>query len=165
MLIRDERPEDIAAIRAVTDTAFQNAPHSNQAESRIVDALRHAGTLSVSLVAIDGQALIGHVAFSPVRISDGSADWYGLGPVSIEPARQCEGIGSVLIREGLARLETLGARGCVVLGEPVYYRRFGFVTDPSLRYPGVPPAYFQRLVLRGPPPQGDVAYDPAFAIT
>ena len=107
-------------------------------------------------------AAVGHAAFSPVTIGDGSADWYGLGPVAVLPGMQGRGVGAALIREGLARLRALGAAGCVVMGDPAYYRRFGFETRPDLRYPGVPPEYFMALVYTRPA-SGDVAYHEAFA--
>ena len=160
--IRDESPADTQAIAELTRSAFSDAPHSDGTEAEIPARLRADGALDLSLVAEDAGALIGHVAFSPVTISDGSTGWYGLGPVSVLPARQAQGIGTALIRNGLARLEALGAKGCVVLGEPAFYARFGFVHDPVLSYPGPAPAYFQRLVFSGSAPAGVVSYAPAF---
>ena len=165
MQIRDERNEDADAIRRSTAAAFAQAPHSSGTEPRIVDALRDAGALAVSLVAIsDDGSVVGHVAFSPVRIGGEAGRWYGLGPVSIVPEMQRQGIGEALIREGLARLAALNAEGCVVLGDPAYYGRFGFVSDPALTYGDKPSAYFQRLVLMGKPRQGDVSYHPALDV-
>ncbi|KEX96141.1 GCN5 family acetyltransferase, partial [Brucella ceti B1/94] len=88
--------------------------------------------------------------------------WYGLGPVSVLPARQGEGIGGKLIREGLAQLRGAGARGCVLLGDLGYYGRFGFKADARQKLPGVPPEYFQCLAFGPDMPQGDVAYHAAF---
>lgn len=161
--IRDERPGDEAAIAALTSAAFRNAAHSSGNEAEIVERLRADGDLALSLVIVNSdQAIIGHVAFSPVTILDGSPGWYGLGPVSVIPLRQQVGIGSTLIRAGLDRLRAMGARGCVVLGDPEYYARFGFRHDPRLTYPGPAPAYLQALVLGGPPAEGVVSYAPAF---
>ena len=161
--IRDERPGDEAAIAALTAAAFHDVEHSDGSESAIVERLRAAGDLAISLVAENlDRAVIGHVAFSPVAISDGTPRWYGLGPCSVIPLRQRAGIGSALISEGIERLRQMDAGGCVVLGDPAYYRRFGFGHDPALTYPGPPPEYFQRLVLSGPAPQGTVSYAPAF---
>lgn len=162
MIVRDERAEDADAIRVITDAAFAGMPHSAGTEAAIVDGLRSADALTISLVADEGGAVLGHVAFSPVAIDGEHYGWFGLGPVSVAPARQRQGIGDALIRAGLARLEQQGAQGCVVLGDPRYYRRFGFVADPALRYPGVPQEYFQRLVLDGAAAAGVVAYHPAF---
>jgi putative acetyltransferase len=162
MDLRDEKPADIAAIRALTTRAFADAAHSSGTEAEIVDALRAAGALAVSLVATEDDAIVGHVAFSPVTIDGRHRGWFGLGPVSVLPERQGEGIGAALVGEGLRRLAADGAAGCVVLGDPVYYRRFGFVSDPALAYPGAPAEYFMRLVMRGEAPRGTVAYHRAF---
>lgn len=163
ILIRDEGPGDAAAIRAVTLAAFEGKPYSQQTEAAIVDALRAAGALSVSLVAVDGGEIVGHVAFSPVAI-DGApaAGWYGVGPVSVRPDRQKEGIGSALMRAGLDRLKAAGARGSVLAGDPAYYRRFGFEPARTLSYPDVPAEYFQVLEFASPAPSGAVAFHPAF---
>jgi putative acetyltransferase len=160
--IRDERHEDTDAIRTLTRAAFLDAPHSAGTEAAIVDALRDAGALAISLVAVEKGAVVGHVAFSAVTIDGQPQGWFGLGPVSVEPSRQRAGVGRALIREGLGRLRAMGAGGCVVLGEPAYYGRFGFVSDPALTYPGVPPEYFQCLVLSGDHPSGVVAYHAGF---
>ena len=161
--VRPERAGDEAPIAALTDAAFRSAPHSSGNEAAIVSRLREDGDLALSLVAENSdRAIVGHVAFSPVAIPDGSERWYGLGPVSVIPLHQRSGIGSLLIRAGIEGIRTLGARGCVVLGEPEYYRRFGFEYDPALRYPGPPPEYFQRLVLSAEAPRGVVTYAPAF---
>ncbi len=161
--IRDEAPGDEAAIAALTEAAFRATPRGDGGESALVARLRAAGDLALSLVAQNvDRAIIGHAAFSRVTISDGTPDWYGLGPLSVIPLRQSAGIGSELIRAGLARLRRAGAQGCVVLGDPAYYGRFGFRHDPRLVYPGPPPAYFQALVLAGEPPAGVVRYAPAF---
>ena len=161
--IRPERPGDEAAIRALTAAAFHEHPHSDGSEPGIIDALRAAGDLTLSLVAVNmDQAVIGHVAFSPVTISDGATGWYGLGPVSVMPTLQRTGIGTMLIRQGLSDLRTGGARGCVLLGDPAYYCRFGFAHDPALTYPGGPAEFFQRLVFEGRQPSGLVCYSPAF---
>ncbi|MCC8971012.1 GNAT family N-acetyltransferase [Bradyrhizobium brasilense] len=165
MQIRDERPEDAAAISRITAAAFANAPHSSGTEARIVEALRAAGALTISLVAVsDDGSIFGHVAFSPVRIEGVVGRWYGLGPVSVAPDLQRQGTGGALIRAGLARLAAMNADGCVLLGDPAYYSRFGFVSDPALTYGGEPSPYFQRLVLKGDPPKGDVKYHPAFDV-
>lgn len=160
-MIRSELPGDVDAIRAVTTAAFAGTPYGSGSEAAIVDALRQSGALTVSLVAVDC-GVVGHVAFSPVRIDGVPGNWYGLGPVSVQPERQRKGIGERLIRDGLARLMQSGAGGCVVLGDPSYYRRFGFVTDPGLHYRGAPQRYFQRLVIGGAVPSGEVTYDAAF---
>lgn len=163
--IRTERPEDIDAIRAVTAAAFEDAEHSSGTEAMIVDVLRTAGALTLSLVAVENNEISGHVAFSPVNIESGATGWFGLGPVSVRPDRQGTGIGKALIEAGLAKLKDDGAHGCVVLGDPRYYARFGFVSDPALRYADVPGEYFQRIIFDGPAPRGEVAYHAGFDAT
>lgn len=163
--IRKEVSADIPSIEAVTVAAFRSAEHSSGTEQHIVAALRNAGQLSVSLVAEDRGQVVGHVAVSPVTISDGTANWYGLGPVSVIPEHQGQGLGSMLVTNALSELRTLGAAGCVVLGEPGYYARFGFIPEPGLVLPGVPARYFQAIVLQGVAPSGQVAYHGSFEAT
>lgn len=160
--IRPERDSDAPAVSRVITEAFASAPHASGEEARIVERLRRAGDLAAAFVATDGPWIVGHVAFSAVRIGGAQGGWYGLGPVAVAPDRQDEGVGAALIEHGLAHLRAKGAGGCVVLGDPAYYRRFGFAADPGLVYPGVPAAYFQRLVFAGDPPEGVVTYPPAF---
>ncbi|MCR4523831.1 MULTISPECIES: GNAT family N-acetyltransferase [Bosea] len=161
MDIRPERPEDADAIRTLTTEAFATAPHSSGTEAAIVDGLRAAGALT-SLVAVEEGEIIGHVAFSPVTIDGAERDCFGLGPVSVKRGRQRGGIGSGVIREGLQRLREKGAAGCVLLGYPGYYGRFGFANDPELVLEGVPPEYFMRLGFGAELPAGTVRYHAAF---
>ena len=162
MEIRPEHPGDIDAVRNLTTEAFKATAHSSGTEAAIIDTLRAADALTISLVAADGGEVVGHVAFSPVTINGENTGWYGLGPVSVSPDRQRKGIGQALIREGLAGLRRRGAAGCVVLGDPAYYGRFGFESDPELRYGDVPPEYFQRLAFTGAAPKGEVAFHAGF---
>ena len=163
--IRRETPEDLQAIHEVTAAAFQEAPHSDQTEPFIIQALREAGALTLSLVADNGEKVIGHVAISPVVISDGSTGWYGLGPISVLPQEQGKGIGSRLMKAVLSELKSLQARGCVLLGDPNYYQRFGFEPVVGLILPDVPPEYFQALLLKGSYPRGVVSYHAAFSVS
>lgn len=163
--IRKEAPSDAAAIDAVTIAAFREAAHSSHTEHCIIRALRDAGQLSLSLVAEDDHSIIGHVAISPVTISDGTSGWYGLGPISVAPERQGQGVGCLLMTQALAELRDMGASGCVLLGEPGYYTRFGFVAEPSLVLPGVPAEYFQAICFNGNLPAGDVNYHESFQAT
>ncbi|MFX5839845.1 N-acetyltransferase, partial [Acinetobacter baumannii] len=82
-MIRFEIPEDVVRIHALTAAAFLNAPHTDHTEQFVVDALRSANALTISLVAEEGGEIVGHVAVSPVSISDGSSGWFGLGPISV----------------------------------------------------------------------------------
>lgn len=162
MQIRPERPEDVDTIRRLTTAAFKEARYSSQTEAAIVDALRIADALTISLVAIQDGKIVGHAAFSPVTINGEVNGWYGLGPVSVWPDRQGKGVGQALIRAGLDRLRCMNAQGCVVLGDPGYYSRFGFASDPGLRYGDVPPEYFQRLGFTDNVPKGEVAFHAGF---
>ncbi|WP_043620866.1 GNAT family N-acetyltransferase [Ensifer sp. ZNC0028] len=162
MDIRSEQPSDIPTIRLITKAAFAPMAYSSQTEAEIIDALRDAGALTISLVALDQGEIIGHVAFSPVTIDGEHKGWFGLGPVSVRPDRQKSGTGGRLIRDGLARLEKSGARGCVVLGEPDYYKRFGFDNHAALRLEGVPAEYFMAQAFEGPVPSGRVSYHAGF---
>jgi putative acetyltransferase len=120
--IRDEEAQDLEQIREILRAAFPT-----DAESRLVDALRENGKAVISLVAVEGSRVVGHILFSPVSTTPpGEAGGIGLAPVAIRLDRQSQGIGSRLIREGLQRCRALGFDYCVVLGDPTYYRRFGF---------------------------------------
>lgn len=160
--IRPESGGDEVAIHALTEAAFRDMPFSEGDEPDLVDRLRANGDLTLSLVAEDADGIVGHIAFSPVTISDGAEAWYGLGPVSVRPDLQRTGIGGSLIKRGIADLRAVGAKGIVLLGSTDYYPRFGFEHDPELRYPGPPAEYFQRLVLEGAAPKGVVSFAPAF---
>ncbi len=163
--VRAEQPEDIDTITRLTQAAFLHAEHSSHTEQFIVNALRDAGQLTFSLVALDGEQVVGHVALSPVTISSGVTGWYGLGPISVWPAQQGQGIGSALMHAALAALRQHGAAGCVLLGDPGYYARFGFRPQPGLTLPGVPPEYFQALGFTDHIPEGEVRYHSAFDAT
>lgn len=163
--IRSETSADVDAIAEVTATAFKTLAISNQTEQFIVAALRAAKALTLSLVAeVDGR-VVGHIAFSPVTVSDGSSNWYGLGPVSVLPEFQRRGIGGALIREGISRLKDLGARGCCLVGHPEYYKRFGFQNVPGLVCEGVPEEVFFAMLLDGPLPEGVVEFHEGFKAT
>lgn len=161
--IRPETTADIAAIEAVTVAAFLDAPHTDHTEQFIVAALRRSGQLTVSLVAEQSGAIVGHIAVSPVTIAGEDVGWYGLGPVSVVPDLQGKGIGSQLIEAALDQLRALAAGGCVVLGDPGYYARFGFKATDALTLPGVPAEYFQALSFDTRMPQGTVAYHASFS--
>lgn len=165
MIIRPESPHDIPFIRALTDAAFVGVEHSSQTDGAIVDALRKAEALSLSLVAEQEGSIVGHVGFSPILINSEDIGWVGLGPVSVSPSLQRGGVGSALIKEGLQVLTKRGAQGCVVLGDPKYYGRFGFASDHALSYGEVPAEYFQSLLLTGEPVAGEVAYHEGFEAT
>ncbi|WP_439586885.1 GNAT family N-acetyltransferase [Hydrogenophaga sp.] len=167
--LRHEAPDDIAAIEAVTIAAFANAPHTSHTRQFIVRALRAANELTLSIVAEEHGQVVGHVALSPVTITDSqgrqAVGWYGLGPISVLPPRQGHGIGSRLLEQALSELRAMRAAGCVLLGEPAYYGRFGFQAHAGLQLPGVPPGYFMALALHGTVPEGIAHYSDAFNAT
>jgi len=163
MFIRNALESDVEVISEVTKAAFENHPHSEHTEQFIIHALRAGKALTLSLVAEAEGKVVGHIAFSPVTISDGSQNWYGLGPISVLPEFQKKGVGKSLIHEGLSRLKTLGARGCVLVGEPRYYERFGFRNSPDLILEGVPQEYFLALPFEKSATRGAVVFHPGFA--
>ncbi|MGW8250208.1 MAG: GNAT family N-acetyltransferase [Anaerolineales bacterium] len=164
MAIRSERDTDVSAITEVTVAAFNTLEVSNHTEQHIIEALRAAEALTLSLVAeVDGR-VVGHIAFSPVTISDGTQGWYGLGPVSVLPEYQRQGIGKALIWEGLSRLKDMNAGGCCLVGHPDYYPQFGFKNVPGLVLEGVPQEVFFALSFDGHVPQGSVTFHKAFEV-
>ncbi|WP_368678740.1 GNAT family N-acetyltransferase [Acinetobacter lactucae] len=165
IIVRDEEITDIEAIEELTKAAFQNAEHTSHTEHFIVNSLRTHGQLTISLVAIEDGSIIGHVAISPVEMSSGEIGWYGLGPISVHPDKQGCGIGSLLMNKSLQKLKQLGAQGCVLLGEPSYYSRFGFKNYPELVLPNVPSEYFQAVTFSGNIPKANVKYHEAFNAT
>lgn len=165
MMIRDEKISDIKEIFEVTKEAFSDHPLSNNTEQFIINRLRASKVLTISLVAeIDGK-VVGHVAFSPVLISDGSKNWYGLGPISVLPDYQKQGIGKSLIDEGLSRLKAMGTRGCVLIGDPEYYGRFGFKSLPGLTHSGVPQKFVLALPFGEKRIRGNVKFHKSFLAT
>jgi putative acetyltransferase len=142
--------------------AFRTLSVSNHTEQFIINSLRAADALTISLVAeIDGR-VVGHIAFSPVTISDGSIGWYGLGPVSVLPEYQKQGIGKLLINKGLSMLKEFDGQGCTLVGDPNYYKRFGFRNIPDLVHEGIPPEVFLALPFTEKVPQGIVVFHEGF---
>jgi putative acetyltransferase len=146
----------------VPAAAFKTLEISNHTEQFIIEALRADSALTVSLIAeVDGH-VVGHVAFSPVTISDDTQNWYGLGPVSVLPEHQRKGIGKSLILEGLSRLKGLNAKGCCLVGHPDYYRKLGFKNVSGLVHEGVPQQVFLAMSFDGQIPQGTVNFHDGF---
>ncbi len=162
--IRAEAPGDEQSIRDVTEAAFRTLDISDGSEPAIIDALRSAGALTLSLVAEDDSEIVGHIAFSPVQMSDGSSGWYGLGPVSVLPSCSRRGIGAALITAGLDQLRAEGASGVVLVGHPEYYPRFGFRNSDTLTSSDGPPEAFFVLPFAGAVPQGSVHFHAAFEV-
>lgn len=162
-MIRPERAGDEEAIGALVAAAFAPMPFSDGTEAQLVRRLREDGDLVLSLVACaaDG-AIQGHIGFSPVTVEGESGNWFQLAPLAVAPGRQREGIGTALVREGIARMRDAGACGIGVLGDPRYYERFGFAPCEGLGIPDPHGEYFRWLTLTGEPPQGEVRFAPAF---
>ena len=162
MIIRSERPSDIEAIAEVTKVAFEEHSLSQQTEHLTIDDLRAAGALTISYVGeVDGR-VVGHIAFSPVTISDGTKNWYGLGPVSVLPDYQGRRIGTALVNNGLSLLKSMGSKGCAIVGLPVFFQRFGFENHSQLIHKGTPPEVFVTMSLDGHMPTGTVEFHQAF---
>jgi len=165
VIIRKETVADIEAITEVTIAAFKTLPISNQTEHFIIKALRSADVLTISLVAEIDEGVVGHIAFSPVTISDGTKDWYGLGPISVLPEYQKQGIGKSLVNEGLSLLKELGGQGCALVGDPNYYKQFGFRNYPDLVHEGIPQEVFLAFPFNEKVPQGTIEFHESFSAT
>lgn len=162
--IRPEQSGDERAIRALTDAAFRNMPHADGDEGELVERLRADGDLVLSLVAVNAdEAIIGHVAFSPVTIEGVDGPWYQLAPVSVIPSGQNAGIGSQLIEAGIAELRQRGAYGIALVGNPDYYHRFGFTREHGLALDEAMDPFLQVLVLEGSMPCGRLILAHAFS--
>ena len=118
--VRPERPGDEPAVRAILNASFPTG-----AEAKLVDLLREAGRLAVSLVAEADGEVVGHVAFTPVTTERGETG-AGLAPLAVAPAHRERGVGAMLVAAGLSACREAGFGWCVVLGDPHYYARFGF---------------------------------------
>jgi putative acetyltransferase len=162
MIIRKELITDINAISDVTIAAFKTLAISQNTEQFIINALRSANALTISLVAEIENEIVGHIAFSPVTISDGSLDWHGLGPISVLPRLHKHGIGKSLVYEGLSLLRNSGSKGCALVGDPNYYKRFGFRNYPKLIHEGIPQEVFLALPFSKEVPEGTVTFHKAF---
>ena len=162
MIIREETREDAADIRRLTQQAFEPMPFSSGTEPAIIEALRNEGQLTLSLVAEDEGVIIGQITFSPVTVGGKHGGWFGLGPVSVPPERQGERVGSQLIKRGLDVLKQDGAKGCVLIGDPNYYSRFGFINNTELYYGGLDRQFVQKLSFVLPERNGQLKYCDAF---
>jgi putative acetyltransferase len=160
--IRAAEPGHTAGISQLITAAFSGMPHADGDEAELVLELRAAGALPVSLVTLLDGVLVAYVAFSPARPADRSAGWYGLGPLAVLPGHQRKGIGSALLRRGLFKLKALGAAGCIVVGEPDYYRRFGFALAPGNAPATEPAEYFMLQSFGSTTPHGAIDFHPAF---
>lgn len=162
MLIRNETNADIAAIGRVVTEAMRLLAQSTGTEAAIVERLRAAGALTLSLVAEEDGEVVGHLAASAARI--GTQDGWGLiGPLAVAPLRHRRGIGSALMAEALRRLRAT-CRGAALVGDPAYYVRFGFRAYPGLEVPGCPPEVVLALPFDDTEPRGELIHHPAFSL-
>jgi putative acetyltransferase len=162
LVIRNEKVADQQAIYRITQLAFQDRPYADGDEQDVINRLRAAGALTLSLVAVIDDDLVGQATFSPASQSDGSRPWYALGPIAVLPDHQSMGIGSALIAEGMQGLQERSALGCILTGNPVYYERFGFVLSPSHTPKAESSQYFQVKFLTDFRPQGIFGFHRAF---
>ena len=162
--IHPETASEIEDIREINVQAFRDHPISRQTEHLIVEALRNSGALEVSLVAVSEGRTVGHIAFSKADTGDSETGWFLLGPLAVQPDAQGQGIGSALVESGLAQLRARHASGCVLVGDPGYYSRFGFSTFPDLTYEGVPHEYVLGLSFTDAAPCGQVVANEAFDV-
>lgn len=137
-------------------------PFAGGDEQDVIDRLRAQGALFLSLVAIIDKEVIGHIAFSNAFVEDGSLPWFALGPVSVTPTHQLHGIGSALINTGLATIEQAGALGCILTGNPEFYKRFGFEPAPQNVPANEPEEYFMLKLFKGVHPVGKFKFHKAF---
>lgn len=162
MIIRHETDKDIEPIRRLTERAFAPMPYSHGTELAIIEALRQQGQLTLSLVAEDDGEIVGQITFSPVTIDGDHDGWFGLGPVSVLPEKQGQYIGSQLVNAGLEALKQAGAKGCVLIGNPDYYSRFGFINETDLVYGDLDRKFVQKLAFSEPTRNGELKYCEAF---
>ncbi|MCF2903556.1 N-acetyltransferase [Octadecabacter sp. CECT 8868] len=157
--IRQEKDADVAAIAEVTRAAFEGKAYADGDEAELPAKLRDAGALVLSLVAVEGKTVIGHVALSPAKIGDEKC--LGLGPVSVRPDRQGQGIGSALVNHAVAIGSAYGRSGVVLMGDPGFYGRLGFVAEQGPTVKGKPSKHLQIIGFEDVP-IGDVSFHPKF---
>ena len=148
MKIREEKAEDYDAVREINDKAFGQVE-----EGRIVDKIREACEEIISLVAVEGEKVVGHIFFSPAEINNKGKTIKGMGlaPMAVHPDYQNKGIGSSLVKEGIKRVEETSCPFIIVLGHDKYYPRFGFETASMYgikpQWDGVPDEAFMIMIL------------------
>lgn len=161
MILRPETPDDIEVIHDLTQRAFAQMSYSDGSEGAILNRLRADGDLTLSFVAERDGLIVGHIAFSPVLVGK-QLGWFGLGPVSVEPSRQRQGIARAMVEKGLSELRLKGAEGCVLIGDPKLYQRLGFKSNGKLTFGDVPVEVVQFMGFKRQNPEGQLTYAPAF---
>ncbi len=162
IVLREEIPNDISHIHSLTEAAFRDMPYAGGDEQDVIDRLRDAGALTLSMVALFEGKIVGQITFSPATSRNGADSWLALGPVSVMPEFQGRGIGSRLIENGLARFRQAGYKGCILTGNPDYYCRFGFEKAPQNAPANEPAEYFQLISFTGSPTTATFEFHPAF---
>jgi putative acetyltransferase len=166
MQIREERPDDVSRIAHIQYVAFTGHPlHAKGAqpvEHRIVERLRAAHALTLSLLAEVGKEAVGHIALSPAIVGEARSGWFLLGPVGVLPENRSMGVGAALVRASLERMCDMGAAGVVLVGDPGFYVRLGFANVPGLVYQGVPDRFVLAACFRDAIPQGGIIAHEAF---
>lgn len=160
--IRPEETRDLEAIYDVTQRAFAEMPFADGDEQDLIDRLRTIGALSLSLVAEYENKIVGQLALSPVAHDSSDDGWFGLGPVSVHPDLQKKGIGGLLIGNAVHWMTDRQAQGCILVGDPNYYRRHGFVSAPAGAPENEPAEFFMVLELAGTLQGGRFSFHQAF---
>jgi len=164
MLIIPERPGDEVDIRDLTKAAFAPMPFADENDHLLPENLRKDGDLTLSLITLDADQIIGHVAFSPIKVDDRFDNWYGLGPISVAPERQKQGIGTQLVQAGRVALEPKGAKGFILIGNPAVYGPMGFVSDGAITYRDLAATLVQYLPFTPETPSGTVTFAAALEV-
>lgn len=162
LIIRPEQPADQPVIYELTEQAFRGRPYAGGDEQEVINRLRERGELVVSLVAQLQDEVVGQITFSPAGVADNSTPWFALGPVAVLPALQSKGIGGALINQGLDEILKLGALGCILTGNPVYYSRFGFELAPEHAPANEPAEFFMLKCFTAARPRGTFSFSPSF---
>lgn len=160
--IRPEVNGEEQAIRDLTGRAFAPMPFADETDQELPGRFRRAGKLRLSLVAQSGTEIVGHVALTQAIHHSSADNWFALGPISVEPAWQRQGIGTAMIAEVRRWLVANGAAGCILVGDTNYYSRHGFMLASEHCPHNEPPEHFMVLKLKGAIPSGRFAFDPLF---
>ncbi len=162
MEIRSELEGDYSQIEKITKLAFEGKVYSSGTEEYLATKLRKANALTISLVATIDGVIVGHVAASKVYIDGKDVGCFGIGPLAVLPEMQKSGIGTKLLKSALSKLEEMGADCCVLVGDPTYYSRVGFIVCKNLSYSGAPAEYFQFINFTRTNLSGEVSFHSAF---